>query len=55
MPYIKEILIGCVGLNAAFLIGGLALEDYQLVTLALLSGASCVLGIHLRNKMEKGE
>jgi hypothetical protein len=55
MPDLKQILIACVGINIVFLIGGLAMEDYQLVTLAVLSGGSCVLGVRLRNKMEKGE
>ena len=55
MPDLKQILIACVGINIVFLIGGLAMDDYQLMTLAVLSGGSCLLGIHLRNKMEKGE
>jgi hypothetical protein len=55
MPYVKEILIGCIGLNVAFFFLGAAMDDYQLMTLAVLSGGSCVLGIHLRKKMEKGE
>jgi hypothetical protein len=55
IPYIKEILIGCIGLNVAFLFLGMAPDDYQLVTLAVLSGGSCILGVRLRNKMEQGE
>jgi len=55
MPDLKQILIACVGINIVFLIGGLAMEDYQLVTLAVLSGGSCILGVRLRNKMGQGE
>jgi hypothetical protein len=55
IPYIKEILIGCVGLNVAFFFLGAATDDYQLMTLAVLSGGSCALGVRLRNKMGKGE
>ena len=53
MPDMKQILIACVGINIAFLVGGLALEDYQLVTLAVLSGASCLLGIRVRRQIEE--
>lgn len=51
----KQVLIACVGINIALLAGGLALEDYQLVTLAVLSGASCLLGIRVRRQMEEEE
>ena len=47
----KQVLIACVGINIALLAGGLALEDYQLVTLAVLSGASCLLGIRVRRQI----
>jgi hypothetical protein len=50
---LKQILIGCVGINIAFLIGGLAMEDYQLVTLAVLSGASCLMGIRVKKQIEE--
>jgi len=55
LPDMKQVLIACVGINIALLAGGLALEDYQLVTLAVLSGASCLLGIHVRRQMEEEE
>ena len=54
-PYMKEVLIGCIGLNVAFFFLGAALGDPRLMGLAMLSGASCGLGIIVRNKMEKGE
>ena len=53
MPDMKQILIACVGINIAFLVGGLALEDYQLVTLAVLSGASCLMGIRVKTQIEE--
>ena len=53
MPDMKQILIACVGINIAFLVGGLALEDYQLVTLAVLSGASCLMGIRVKKQIEE--
>jgi len=55
LPDMKQVLIACVGINIALLAGGLALEDYQLVTLAVLSGASCLLGIRVRRQMEEEE
>jgi len=53
LPNMKQVLIACVGINVALLAGGLALEDYQLVTLAVLSGASCLLGIRVRRQIDE--
>ena len=53
LPNMKQVLIACFGINVALLAGGLALEDYQLVTLAVLSGASCLLGIRVRRQIDE--
>jgi len=45
IPYMKELLFTCVGLNTAFFFLSVAIDNSQGMWLATASGAMCVLGL----------
>jgi len=45
MPYMKELLFTCVGLNTAFFFLSIAMDNSHSMWLALASGAMCALGL----------
>jgi len=45
IPYMKEILLVCIGLNISFFFSSLALDNSPGVMLSLASGAMCAFGL----------
>ena len=54
VPYLKEILLVGLALNAFLLMSGIALENMDTIVLALASGVMCGLGLKLE-KMRSDE
>jgi len=50
IPYMKELLFICVGLNAAFFFLSFAMDNPNGMWLATASGAMCVLGLITNEK-----
>ena len=45
IPYMKELLFACIGLNASFFFLSMAMDNENGMWLATASGAMCVLGL----------
>ena len=50
IPYMKELLFTCVGLNTAFFFLSAAMDNPHGMWLATASGAMCVLGLIANEK-----
>jgi len=53
IPYMKELLFTCVGLNTAFFFLSMAMDDTHGMWLATASGAMCALGLIANAKASK--
>ena len=45
IPYMKEMLFTCIGLNASFFFLSMAMDNENGMWLAVASGSMCVLGL----------
>ena len=50
IPYMKEMLFTCIGLNASFFFLSMAMDNENGMWLALASGSMCVLGLIANTK-----
>ena len=52
IPYVKEALLICVGLNLSFFILSMVMNNSSGAWLALASGVMCVFGLWFRSTQE---
>ena len=50
IPYMKELLFTCIGLNASFFFLSMAMDNENGMWLAVASGTMCVLGLLANEK-----
>jgi|TARA_Y100000310_G_C20526528_1_gene736335 hypothetical protein len=55
VPYMREILFICIGLNTSFFFSSISMENSTGMWLALASGSMCVLGLVFNEKLNRDD
>ena len=53
VPYMREILLICIGLNKSFFFSSISMENSTGMWLALASGCMCVFGLGFNEKSDE--